>query len=559
VDAHLLGAESTTNIAAFLPAMAALRPHGLAIVVPTGRTRSGRVAYSHLTFGQLEHESNVLARGLEQVGITRGTRTALLVKPSLEFFALTFGLFKVGAVPVLVDPGIGAGSVGRCLAEASVEAFIGVPRAHLARLALGWGRSTVRVCVTVGRRGPWSGLTLESLLQAGSAGAGPALAPTKADELAAILFTSGSTGAPKGAVYAHGNFVAQVETIRRTYGIAPGEIDLPTFPLFALFDPALGVTAIIPDMDASRPGSVDPRKLVEAIEDFGVSSMFGSPAVVNRLGRHGEVHGVTLPTLRRVLSAGAPVPGAVLERFVKLLSPGVEVFTPYGATESLPVTSIGSAEILAETLAHTRRGAGVCVGRPVDGVTVRVIGISDEAIPTWDGVRSLGPGEIGEVVAQGPSTTRAYFRRDEATRLAKIASPDGSVSHRMGDLGYFDEKGRLWYCGRKSHRVVTAAGTLFTDPCEHIFNTHRAVARTALVGVGPRGLQVPVLCVQLDEASRTVDRRQVKQELLTLGAQQTQTAGILDVRFHPSFPVDARHNAKIFREELAAWAARERG
>src|SRR5262249_39591179 len=172
---------------------------------------------------------------------------------------------------------------------------------------------------------------------------------TTADETAAILFTSGSTGVAKGAVYTHGIFAAQVESLRRTYGIAPGEVDLPTFPLFGLFGPALGMTEVLPGMDPTRPAQVDPRTILQTVKHYGVTNLFGSPALVRRVALAPEARGQTLPSLRRVISAGAPVPAKVIAAFRALLPKGVQVHTPYGATEALPVASIGSDEVLGET------------------------------------------------------------------------------------------------------------------------------------------------------------------------------------------------------------------
>lgn len=544
-----------TNIAAHLPRMARLRPHAQAVVFPQGRDSAGRVAYTHYTFAQLDAESDRIACGLQAIGISRGMRTVLMVQPSLDFFALTFAIFKLGAVPVLVDPGMGVKNLKVCLAEAQPEAFIGIPKAHIARLLLGWGKETLKILVAAGPALPGFGHSLAAVRLQGSQ-SGFAVTATALEETAAILFTSGSTGVPKGAVYSHGNFIAQVEALRQLYNIQPGEIDLPTFPLFALFAPALGMTAIIPDMDATRPGSVDPRKIIEAIDNFGVSNMFGSPALINRVGRYGVEHGIKFPSLRRVISAGAPVPAAVLERFSSLLSPEAEIFTPYGATESLPVASIGSKEILGETRGRTDQGCGVCVGQPVPGLRLEVIRISDDPIGQWSDDLRNPTGEVGEIVVQGPQVTASYFNRPESTALAKIADPQsGGFFHRMGDLGYRDQQGRIWFCGRKSHRVITAAGTLFTIPCEAVFNTHPSVFRTALVGLGQAGGQTPVLCVELENAAKNLDQGRLRQELLDLGSQAQHTRAIKTILFHPAFPVDIRHNAKIFREKLAVWAA----
>ena len=498
----------------------------------------------------------MIATGLAAVGIVRGMRTALMVEPSLEFFGLTFALFKLGAVPVLIDPGMGIKSLGRCLAEAQPLAFIGVPKAHAARVVLGWAKSTIALNVTVGRKGPWGGFTLEQIRELGWAGLPLGVAPTEPDETAAILFTSGSTGPPKGAVYTHAIFSAQVETLRSLYAIEPGEVDLATFPLFALFAPALGMTAIIPDMDATRPAQVKSSRIFEAIADFGVTNLFGSPALLDRVGRDGEAIGIRLPTLRRVLSAGAPVRAAVIERFAKLLAPGVQIFTPYGATEALPVASIGSDEILGETRARTAEGAGVCLGRPVKSMDVAIIEISDHPILRWSNSLVVPTGVVGEIVARGPVVTRSYYNRPEATAGAKIVDDDGNIRHRMGDLGRFDGEGRLWFLGRKTQRVETASSVLHTIACEAVFNEHPAVARTALVGVGPSGAARPVICVELKRDQVTTPRDRLVRELLKLGAARPHTSEIRDILFHPAFPVDIRHNAKIFREKLAIWAAR---
>jgi acyl-CoA synthetase (AMP-forming)/AMP-acid ligase II len=555
MNAVLPRGTEVVNVAAALATMAESQPQTLAIVQPFSHMRDGRIRYRHFTYRELHAESDALARGLERIGIRRGTRTVLMVKPSLEFYALTFALFKVGAVIVLIDPGMGTKNLGVCLAEAEPEAFIGIPKAQLARLLLGWGRGCVRIGVTVGRRLGWGGWTLEQVRRLGGDKGMSVVADSKTDEMAAILFTSGSTGVAKGVVYTHGIFAAQVESLRQLYGIEPGEIDLPTFPLFGLFGPALGMTSIIPQMDATRPAHVDPRKILDAVRFFGVTNLFGSPALIQRVGRYAAAQGIRLPTLRRVISAGAPVPWQAIQRFAALLPEGVQIHTPYGATESLPVSSIGSDEILRETRKHTAEGGGICVGSPVEGMTVKVIHITDEPIPAWRDDLELPVGEIGEIAVRGPVVTASYWHRPESTALAKIADPlHEGFYHRMGDLGYLDASGRLWFCGRKSQRVVTPNGTHFTIPCEGVFNAHPSVYRTALVGVVRNGVVEPVLCVEREKEIASPNEEELRQELLALGARHPHTREIKTILFHPSFPVDIRHNAKIFRERLAVWA-----
>jgi acyl-CoA synthetase (AMP-forming)/AMP-acid ligase II len=550
--------DRTCNIAAALPGMAARQPEAIAIRCPTGTGPDGRVRYGiDLTWRELEERSSAVAAALARAGIVRGTRAALMVRPSPELFLLMFAMFKAGVVPVLIDPGISRRALKQCLDEAAPTAFIGIPLAHAARVLLGWARRSCRIKVTVGRRWFWGGHTLDGLLKA-SADDAFAPAATAPDEVAAILFTSGSTGVPKGVVYRHRHFVAQVEMLGQMLGIEPGGVDLPTFPPFALFDPALGITSVIPDMDPTRPAQADPRRLVDAIERFGVTQMFGSPALIDTLSRYGEAHGVTLPTLRRVMSAGAPVPPAVVARMAAMLPEDARIWTPYGATECLPVALIEGRE-LRDTRAATEAGAGTCVGRPVAPNEVRLIRIVDAPIAQWRDDLQVAPGEVGEIVVAGPTVTDEYFNRPEATAQAKIRETlaDGStrILHRMGDLGWIDGDGRLWFCGRKTQRVEAADGALYTEQVEPVFNAHPEVRRSALVGVGEKGAQTPVLCVELEPGTPAAARERIEAELLNLGQRRTHAARVQRILFHPKFPVDIRHNAKIGREALARWAS----
>jgi acyl-CoA synthetase (AMP-forming)/AMP-acid ligase II len=317
------------------------------------------------------------------------------------------------------------------------------------------------------------------------------------------------------------------------------------------------MTSVIPDMDPTRPARANPHKLLRAIEHFGVTQLFGSPALVAVLARHGA----KLPTVRRLTSAGAPVPPDVVARMRELLPDDAQLWTPYGATECLPVTVIEGRE-LQTTREATERGAGTCVGRAVPPNTVRIIRISDDAIADWRDALLVGAGQVGEITVAGPTATDTYFRRDDATRVSKIREtlPDGStrIVHRMGDLGWLDADGRLWFCGRKSQRVVVdALTTLCTEQIEPVFNTHPDVRRTALVGVGERGAQTPVLCVELRDGFGRDQHARIAQELRHLGEGFVHTAKVRAFLFHPRFPVDIRHNAKIGREKLATWAARQ--
>ena len=544
------------NIADRLRISAQAVPHQRAVVFPEARDKAGRGAWTHLTFRELDNEADAIARGLMEIGVRPGHRIVLMVRPSIEFIALTFGIFRTGAICTLIDPGMGKKSVLKCLDEVDPDGFVAIPPVHIVRKLMPWRYRNARFNVIVGPKSArLKCVSYRELLTSGQSSTVP-LPETSSTDSAAIIFTSGSTGPPKGVLYEHGMFDAQVDLIRQHYGPEPGEIDLPGFPLFALFNLAMQITTVIPDMDPTRPAHVNPERILEAIRTQGVTQSYGSPALWNRVGRYCEEHQIQLPTLRRVLSAGAPVPIHVLKRMTKALSPAADIFTPYGATECLPVASIGGRAVLNETAALTAAGKGTCIGTIFDGMQVRIIQTSFETLEDIRLAITLPAGQIGEIIVKGPVATRQYFRRDAATAGAKIKDAD-SFWHRMGDVGYFDDQGRLWFCGRKAHIVFAAEGPMYSVCCEAIFNQHPAIYRSALVGVGIRGQQTPVIVAEPEEGqfpATTADRARLKDELLHLAQANPLTSRIRQILFHPSLPVDTRHNVKINREELAIWA-----
>ena len=547
------------NIADRLRRSAELVPHQRAIVFPESRDPAGRAAWTHLTFAELDQDADAIARGLMSLGVRKGHRIVLMVRPSIEFIALTFGIFRTGAVCTLIDPGMGKGSVLKCLDEVDPDGFVAIPPVHWIRRLMPWRYRHARFNVIVGpKSGRLGCVSYRQLIQTGRMSKAE-LPWTGSTDAAAIIFTSGSTGPPKGVLYEHGMFDAQVDLIRDEYHIQPGETDLPGFPLFALFNLAMQVTTVIPDMDPTRPADVNPERILEAIRSQGVTQAYGSPAMWNRIGRHCEQHGLRLPTLKRVLSAGAPVPIHVLRRMTATLEPTADIYTPYGATECLPVASIGGRTVLKETAVLTSQGKGTCVGRVFDQMIVRIIDVTFDPMPDIRDAKLLPTGQIGEIIVKGPVATRQYFRRPDATAHAKIADR-AEFWHRMGDVGYFDDSGRLWFCGRKAHIVFTESGPMYTDCCEAIFNNHPSVYRSALVGIGLKGSQTPVIVAEPEDdhfPESPQSRADLRSELLNLAAASPMTANIRKVLFHRSFPVDTRHNIKINREQLARWATRQ--
>jgi olefin beta-lactone synthetase len=499
-------------------------------------------AWDSIPYRQLAEKSELFARGLSALGIQPGMRAALMAPPSIDLFALVYALLRCGIVPVMVDPSIGLRNVTPCLAEVAPQIYIGSPLTQALRLLFGWGRASLKLT-----------LTLAEIARAGANASLPAPVEFDPQSEAAIVYTSGSTGLPKGAVYSVDNFAAQLEILSEALTLRGDEIALPAAPLFAIISCLLGVTSIIPEMHFPSPAKIDPAKTIAAIQTHGCNIMFASPAALARLARFGTARGITVDGLKKVITAGAPAPVAVQKQFIRLLPPEGELYSIYGATEALPVSIVNSREILSDTCHLSAQGAGVCIGRPVKGMQVQILPVSDEALTAAEDLRRGGTGEIAVC---GRAVTTRYVGREDINRLAKICKEDGVIIHRMGDLGYFDEKGRLWYCGRKSQRVITSTGTLFTEPVEGIFNAHPTVYRSALVGVEKEGVTEAWLWVELDPASRGMDRKKLRAELLGLAKSHTMTRTVQTILFHPAFPTDVRHNSKIIREKLALEASR---
>ncbi len=518
------------------------------------------VSGKQISFTELARRSDAYAHILTRKGVVPGSKVMLMVNPSVDFICLSFALFKIGAPVILIDPGMGYKNLLRCIEGVHPDVFIGIPKAYLFRLVFRKPFTSVTHNFCCGSS---MGLLGPDIRKQADKDFGPYQANEGAeDDLAAIIFTTGSTGPPKGVRYEHGVFRAQLQLIRDYYGISAGDVDQPAFPLFALFSTALGATAVIPDMDPSRPAHVDPEKFVNSIQKYGVTYSFGSPAIWNVIAGYCDKRDNRLRTVKKILMAGAPVSGGLIERMQNVLPKSSSIHTPYGATESLPIVSIEGREITEQTWELSRLGKGTCVGRALPGIEIAVIAVTDQIIPQLYRDTFLGPYEIGEIIVRGAVVTRAYENNEQETLMAKI--PDGHTFwHRMGDVGYLDSDNRLWFCGRRAHCVITYESgrkkTLYPIPCEAIVNEHPEVFRSALVGV-PDSLHkvVPVIIIEPVKGC-TMDPTILLQEIERIVRKSPLTENIQRFLIHPDFPVDIRHNAKIFREKLSVWAANQLG
>lgn len=527
------------NVARYLPEQAQLQPAGLAVASYSDDDPSG---FRRTTFEELDQLSSAAAVQFREKGIRPGSRVLVMVRPGLELIVCAFALFRMGAVPVLIDPGMGLASFLNCVRRTRPVALVGIPLAHwVARLARKTFRHTA-VRIAVGRNfiaGKRLKIPFDN-----------SVIYSQKEDLAAILFTSGSTGPPKGVLYQHGQFEGQVHLIRETFGIQPGEVDLPMLPIFALFNPALGMATVVPDMNPSKPAAVDPEKIIHPLNTMNVTNSFGSPVLWKKITRVASAKGLVFSGMRRILMAGAPVPPSLF-REMRNIFPNARLWSPYGATECLPVSAIEATSVLGETGQASECGAGTCVGPPVSGVRIQILKSFSGPNERMDAIEKLPVGEVGEIVVTGPTVTSGYDQLPDATLRSKLRDGEGNLWHRMGDHGYLDESGRLWFCGRQAERVKTPDGRVYdTDRVEGIMNCESGVRRSALIGWSGTAAVV----IEPEDWSRKPSLRSLRER----ASRYEISRGIRNFFFERSFPVDVRHNAKIHRLQLARKFARQR-
>ena len=504
-----------------------------------------------VTFGELDELVQRTAEGLFGTGgVQVGDRVAVMIPPGVDLAIALYACWRMGAVPVLIDGGLGPAQMGAAMKVAHPNHLIGIRRALAAARTLRWPGRRIAVEPThrVARRLLGVEHDLASLQDAPSVPL-PAVDP---DAEAAVVFTSGATGPSKGVRYSAARIDTQIRTLVEQYNISADDSLVAAFAPFALYGPAMGIPSTVPDMDVSSPGTLTAATLLDAVEAVDASLVFASPAailsVLETLDELGARDRTALDHVRLLLSAGAPVPGHVLRAAVDRLVPNAAAHTPYGMTECLPVADIDlvSLESLGPDALHH---LGVCVGMPVDSVELLIDPLDELGVPT--GLPTSEPGLLGEVRVRAAHQRLGYDRLWHTTHLASPA--DGT--HATGDIGTIDADGRLWIGGRTGHVIRTATGPVAPTPIERAVDMLDGIRRSAAVGVGPAGAQVVVVIAETSDAGRR-PRQSSLDRIDRIRAAVAEATGLdvaacLEV---PSLPVDRRHNSKIDRTHLADWA-----
>ncbi|MCB0937096.1 MAG: AMP-binding protein [Mycobacterium sp.] len=559
------------NLADIVLRVAREDPERIAVVDLDGWESYGRRRYKRHSYAELSADAESVALGLREMGIAELTRIVFMSPPSYETAVIGAALTRVGAFSIWIDPSVGYRNIAERLSRVHPEAFVGNALAHLGRITFGWGPRDLRKLVLTespllpGGRiitgfPPFPGArSIRSLRRQAPAEPGPPhVGP---DDPCAVLYTTGSTGPAKPSLYLHRNFCQVFRNAHHSWRWDPDNevpVDMAVFPAFLFIPISAGGTMVVPPIDFARqsPAQVDSAALIQVINDCKVGSFFAAPVLIENLAREALARNLTMPSLKRVIGAGAPIAGPVERMMSAVMASDGEVAANYGATEAMPSTELGSREHLDGLWNLTEQGAGVCVGYALPGVELKIIDIVDGPIESIEETSELPTGQVGEILVRGKHVSPEYYLDPQSTRKNKVPDPQGDW-HRFGDVGYLDAQDRLWVCGRVSQRVRAQGGNVFPLQVEPLFDAHPMVRRSGLVGVpGPAGEQ-PVLCVEVEPDVDNDDLPGLRRELLTLAADSYIANNIHAILFKRRLPVDPRHNSKIERPQLAKWAARQ--
>ena len=509
--------ELFDEVARRTPEMAAI------IDGPAGRERQ-------TSFAELCLWSRKIATMLGRAGVGSGDGIVMLVPMSASLYAVTAAAFRIGAVPVFIEPDNAAAQIEGCRDALPLRAFVGSPRACLVRLLMPALRAITPVFVT---QGWFPGAT-----PLGSARRLPPVAdsPFRATDAPAMLsFTSGSTGPSKGLLRSHRLLLATQQILSRHLDLRPGSIDLATMPALVMSNLGAGVTSLIPDVDLRRPAAADPARLAGSIHRWQVESLLASPALLEHMADYCLRTGHTLNSLRAVFTGGAPVFPRILEKTSRI-APQARVTALYGSTEAEPMALLRADELTAADRAAIARGAGLPAGKPISEIRLHILrdhwgrsfgGGSADAMDNL-----LAPaGAVGEIVVSGPHVVTGYIRPlDDAESKIRVGD---TIWHRTGDSGWLDDQNRLWLTGRCSAGVGAPPRVIYPLMVEAALADHPCLARTAFLS--HRGERL--LLVELKHPTRVFDRDELLRTL--------PWAGIDRVVELPRIPLDKRHNAKI--------------
>ena len=416
------------------------------------------------TYGDLERESNRVAQGLRAQGIVRGDRVATLTRNAAECLVLCLGANKIGAVMSPLNWRLAPAELDYVVNHSEAR-FIMVDKAFMANVGQLRLAKTPRIVVTEGNSADGA----EGFLAWASAfdAVDPGYLPTP-DETALQLYSSGTTGKPKGVELSHANLMFQCNVISEYFGYRRGQ---PVVLLDAL--PNFHVSGIVnlltilheAALTVARPDFVAPD-IVESINRHGVTNTFLVPVMMRMLAQAVTDLKVKLPSLRAVGYGGSPVSETVLNEVRDALGCGlIQVF---GMTE------LGGMATCLDPQDHDDAELLRSAGKPLADVRLRIVNLADGS--------ACAEGEVGELWVQSGSVMKGYFRNPEASREA-LPEPAGEGRWlRSGDIGCIKD-GYLYIRDRLKEMIISGGENIYPAEVENVIASHPAVADVAVIGV----------------------------------------------------------------------------
>lgn len=542
------------DLSAEIRETAALFPDRVAVIEPHEGARRGEWNLTKYTYAQLSRDADTIAAALHAKGFKAGMRTVFMAPPSYEAAAVGIALSQVGVTFLWIDPSVGYRNVAERLSRVKPEAFVGIPISLAGKLIFGWGRRFGMKNIVL--QGSFPGaMSFKSLVNfKGSRQTPPDVKPSDPSN---VLYTTGSTGPAKPALYTHSQFSNVYRTATYSWRFHEYEDDIPVdmaaFAAF-LFIGLLGRgTMVVPPYNfvKTTPATTPAREVCDVIEAANVHSLFASPAFLERIAAHATDNPQQLRSLRRVIGGGAPMFAPLIRALKAVIPEDAEVWSNYGATEALPSTEMGCKETLEETAALTDEGAGICVGRPFPNNEVRVVGPIDQSSTQLSDYEVQETGAIGELIVRGPNISTEYFWDPASTAKNKLYGADGTIWHRLGDVGHLDEKGRVWVAGRVSQCVRVGEDLLLPIAIEAIFDKHPAVRRSGLGVRTTGGTDQAVVAIELKSALPSAEQQALLQDFNASLKTDERLRAVSEVIILAALPVDPRHNAKIERGKLS--------
>lgn len=475
-----------------------------------------------ISYEELSEKISSIAHYLKTLGIKRGDRILIFIPLSLELYLAMFSVQQIGGIAVFLDSWARKDQLKMCVKIALPKAMISFKRAFQFCEGI---EELDQIPLKIASE-DFSTIAAEKELCS--------IQSVSPKETALITFTTGSSGKPKGANRTHAFLHAQHQALKQVIPYTGNEIDLPVFPIFALNNLASGITTLLPDIDLSAPSASDGEVLAKQILSYGAECTTLSPSLFIKVSEYCNKEKLILPSLKRVVTGGAPIGKDNVEHF-KRLAPNAKILVLYGSTEVEPIAHIEADEMLA----CIEKGEGVNVGPISDGLEYKLVKITKDPIGLeergWNDW-TVNDGEKGELIISGAHVCEGYYNDEEAFKRVKIQEKSGKIWHRTGDVGFFDHQNFFWFVGRVHNTIYRNGELLFPVQAELLMKKLPYVRQAAFLGLEEKACAVVSLKFDRESSSSIKEIA----ALLKKNGIPTDRIEIID-----EIPMDPRHHSKV--------------